>query len=142
MRLGLKAFRLGPGWSACHGWQADQGSSLNGETDSSVMYLERCNAHSSFCSSRMAPTRRVMASSLGKIPTTSVRRLISPLSRSIGLVLCSWTRCSLGKGHVGQHVGLCLINDGGELGNLGADLVGDGPPLALCRLRHGLASRL
>ncbi len=28
-----------------------------------------------------------MASSLGKMPTTSVRRLISPLSRSIGFVL-------------------------------------------------------
>ena len=27
-----------------------------------------------------------MASSLGKMPTTSVRRLISPFSRSIGLV--------------------------------------------------------
>jgi hypothetical protein len=30
--------------------------------------------------------RRTMASSLGKMPTTSVRRLISPLRRSIGLV--------------------------------------------------------
>jgi DNA invertase Pin-like site-specific DNA recombinase len=36
----------------------------------------------------MAPMRRVMAASLdlGKMPTTSVRRLISPLSRSKGLV--------------------------------------------------------
>src|SRR6188768_4386146 len=34
----------------------------------------------------MAPTRRVMAASLGKMPTTSVRRLISPLTRSRGLV--------------------------------------------------------
>jgi hypothetical protein len=41
-----------------------------------------------FCSSRIAPTRRVIASSLGKMPTTSVRRLISPLRRSIGLVPC------------------------------------------------------
>ena len=30
--------------------------------------------------------RRTMASSFGKLPTTSVRRLISPLRRSIGLV--------------------------------------------------------
>ncbi|SPP98170.1 protein of unknown function [Bradyrhizobium vignae] len=30
--------------------------------------------------------RRTMASSFGKMPTTSVRRLISPLRRSIGLV--------------------------------------------------------
>src|SRR3954453_8202882 len=36
--------------------------------------------------SRIAPMRRTMASSLGKIPTTSVRRLISPLRRSIGVV--------------------------------------------------------
>src|SRR5438874_12911602 len=34
----------------------------------------------------MAPTRRMNASSLGKMPTTSVRRLISPLRRSNGLV--------------------------------------------------------
>ena len=32
---------------------------------SSVMYRERCTAYSSFCSKRMAPTRRTMASSLG-----------------------------------------------------------------------------
>jgi hypothetical protein len=43
------------------------------------MYLLRYTAHWSFCSSSRAPTRRVMiASSLGKMPTTSVRRLISP----------------------------------------------------------------
>jgi hypothetical protein len=34
----------------------------------------------------MAPTRRVMAASLWKMPTTSVLRLISPFSRSSGLV--------------------------------------------------------
>lgn len=42
---------------------------------SSCMY-RRCRVHSSFCSSKMAPTRRVTARSLGKMPTTSVRRLI------------------------------------------------------------------
>jgi len=40
-----------------------------------------------------------------------------------------------GEGHVGQHVGLGLVHDGGELGHLGADLVGNGPPLADGRLR-------
>src|SRR5262245_35721245 len=39
------------------------------------------------------PTRRTMASSLGKMPSTSVRRLISPLRRSIGLAECSLVRC-------------------------------------------------
>ena len=63
-----------------------KGSSLNGAMVSSVMSRARWTAHSSFCSSRMAPTKRVMASSLGKMPTTSVRRLISPFSRSSGLV--------------------------------------------------------
>jgi hypothetical protein len=43
----------------------------------------------------------VMASSLGKMPTTSVRRLISPLSRSIGLVECSLERCYCSCSEVG-----------------------------------------
>ena len=34
----------------------------------------------------MAPTSRTIAASLGKIETTLVRRLISRLSRSMGLV--------------------------------------------------------
>src|SRR3954447_25737284 len=34
----------------------------------------------------MAPTSRITASSLGKMPTTSVRRLISPFKRSIGFI--------------------------------------------------------
>lgn len=72
------------------------GSSLIWLMVSSVMYLARCTAHSSFCSSRIAPTRRTMASLLGKMPTTSVLRLISPLRRSIGLVECSLARCSFG----------------------------------------------
>jgi hypothetical protein len=32
-------------------------------------------------------------------------------------------------GHVGQHVGLGIIHDGGEFRHLGADLIGDGAPL-------------
>jgi len=62
------------------------GSSLICAMVSSVRYRARWTAHSSFCSSSSAPTRRTMASSFGKMPTTSVRRLISPLRRSIGLV--------------------------------------------------------
>ena len=73
------------------------GSSLIWLIVSSVMYRARWTAHSSFCSSRSAPTSRTMDLSFGKIPTTSVRRLISPLSRSIGLVECSLVRCSLGN---------------------------------------------
>jgi len=62
---------------------APMGSSLKGAIVSRLMYLPRWTAHSSFCSSSNAPTRRMMASSLGKMPTTSVRRLIS---RSSGLM--------------------------------------------------------
>jgi hypothetical protein len=70
-----------------------------------------------------------MASSLGKIPTTSVRRLISPFKRSIGFVECNLVRCSLGEGHVGKHVVLGLVHDRGELRHLRPDLKGDGAPL-------------
>jgi hypothetical protein len=41
----------------------------------------RISAHSSCCSARTAPTRRIRASRPGKMPTTSVRRRISRLSR-------------------------------------------------------------
>jgi hypothetical protein len=63
------------------------GLSLSGAMVSSDMYRPRWTAHSSFCSRRIAPIRRVMLASLGKMPTTLVLRLISPLSLSMGLVL-------------------------------------------------------
>ena len=66
-----------------------------------------------------------MASSLGKMPTTSVRRLISPLRRSSGLVRVQLGAVLRREGHVGQHVGLGLVHEGGELGHLGPELVGD-----------------
>jgi hypothetical protein len=69
-----------------------------------------------------------MTSSLGKMPTTSVRRLISPFSRSIGFVL--WSLVVLFReSHVGEYVGLGTVEDGGELGHLRSDLVGNGAPL-------------
>jgi hypothetical protein len=64
--------------------------------------------------------RRTTASSLGKMPTTSVRRLISPLTRP---VLCR-------ERHIGEHVRFCLVQKGGELGQLGSQLVGDLAPLS------------
>ena len=77
-----------------------------------------------------------MAASLGKMPTTSVRRLISPLSRSSGLVECSLARCCWREGHVGQHVGLGLVHQRGELRDLGPELVGDAAPLRAWRPRR------
>ena len=72
-----------------------------------------------------------MAASLGKMPTTSVRRLISPLSRSSGLVECSLVAVGGREGHVGQDVGLGLVEEAGELGQLGPQLIGDPAPLGL-----------
>jgi hypothetical protein len=57
----------------------------------------RSSCHSSGCSSSWLTTRRVIAASLGKMPTTFVRRLISLLSRSSGLVLQILRQCSYGK---------------------------------------------
>ena len=70
-----------------------------------------------------------MASSLGKMATTSVRRLISPLRRSSGLVECSCAPVVLGEGHVGEHVVLGLVHQLGELAEALAQAVGDGAPL-------------
>ena len=70
-----------------------------------------------------------MAASLGKMPTTSVRRLISPLRRSSGLVRVQLGAVLGREGHVGEHVGLGLVHEGGELGHLGPELVGDAAPL-------------
>lgn len=52
----------------------------------SIQQYRRCGCHSSFCSSSNAPTSLTIATSLRKIPTTSVRRLISVLRRSSGSV--------------------------------------------------------
>jgi len=60
------------------------------------MYL-RATAHSSLVSSMSAPTNRMIAASLGKIPMTSARRLISRLTRSSGFVDAICAQCSRGK---------------------------------------------
>ena len=66
---------------------------------------------------KVAPTRRRIEASLGKMPTTSVRRLISRLSCSIrwplgecrhsprdGFVEGNFVAVLPGKGHVGEDV--------------------------------------
>src|SRR5690606_3926096 len=65
--------------------------------DSWLKYRREAAVHSSCCSWRTAPARRITAARLGKIPTTSVRRPISRLRRSKGLVECNWRRCSEGN---------------------------------------------
>ena len=71
-------------------------------------------AHSSFCSVMMAPTRRMMAASLGNMPTTLVRRLISLLTRSRGLVEWICLQWSLGEYHEGEHILFGVAHHGGE----------------------------
>lgn len=75
---------FGPGCQVATAGSLTIGSSLKGAIVSRLMWRPRYTAFSSFCSSSSAPTRRVIDSSLGKMPTTSVRRLISPLRRSSG----------------------------------------------------------
>jgi hypothetical protein len=61
-----------------------KGALLEGAIVFSVIERARWTTQSSFCSSRIAPTTRVIVSSLEKMSMTSVRRLISPLRRSSG----------------------------------------------------------
>src|SRR5829696_9779890 len=77
-------------------------------------------------SAKMAPTRRMTAGSLGKMPTTRARRLISLLTRSSGLVdhtLGQWLR-----GKAGEHFGFGLIHQWPDLGEGCGELVADAVP--------------
>jgi hypothetical protein len=69
---------------------------------------------------------RVIASSLEKMPTTSVRRLISPLRRSNGLM--EWILI-LREAHEGEDIGLRLVHERGELRHFRTELIGDLAPL-------------
>ena len=75
-----------------------------------------------------------MASSLGKMQR-SRRGLISPYA------LDRFSQVHLGamrgwKGHVGEHIGLGLVHERGELRQLGVQLIGD--PAPLCAGRFGI----
>ncbi len=54
--------------------------------------------------------RRGMAASFGKIPMTSLWRLISPLKRSSGFVLCKFGPPLGWEIHVGENVCLGIIH--------------------------------
>ena len=110
--IGRRVLRRGRNDQRATAGRLMSGSSLKGAMVSRVMYLARWTAHSSFCSSRIAPTRRTMASSLGKMPTTSVRRLISPLRRSMRVGRVQLGAVLAREGHVGEHVLLGLVHDG------------------------------
>ena len=57
----------------------------------------RMTCHSSVCSTTRTPTKRMIDASLGKMPTTSARRLISLITRSKGLVDANCAQCSCGQ---------------------------------------------
>ena len=63
----------------------------------------------SFCSSNTAPTRRMIAVSLGKMPKTLVRGLISSLTRSSSLVLQIFFQRSLGKWRSASMLGVNYV---------------------------------
>ena len=69
------------------------------------------------------------AASFGKMPTTSVRRLISLLSRSSGLFDQIWRQWLVRECQVGEHVGLGIVEQGGEPWEADAEAVGDLAPL-------------
>ena len=76
-----------------------------------------------------------MAASLGKMPTTSVRRLISRV-RALERIGGVHLRPVLGgEVHVGEHIGLRRVHQLGELGQLRAELVGHAAPCCLRRRR-------
>ena len=123
--------------SVCNRWQADEGLSPSSASVSSDMYL-RHSAHSSFCSSRSAPTRRYDRSLVGKIPTTSVRRLISPLSRSIRIGRIDFAVVLARKTHVGEHVLLGIRHEFSDLRESLLKLIGHHVPLRPSGLLAGL----
>src|SRR5215471_2719394 len=85
---------------------------------SRLMY-QRLTAHSSFCSRSNAPTKRMIAASLGKICTT----LVQPLERVRRVDLRPVT---LRERHVGEHVVLGLVHRGCYTWEAFAQTVGDG----------------
>ncbi len=72
-----------------------------------------------------------MASLLGKIPTESVRRRISLLRRSWGLLDQICLHTSTGKAAVGQQVGSCGLGVVGGLGQDRVDVVQEAVELSL-----------
>jgi len=79
--------------------------------------------------------RRTIAASLGKMPTMSVRRLISAWTRSSGFVDAICVRCAFGKAHELQHVVLGIAEHDRELGKLRGELIRDDVPLSARGLR-------
>jgi hypothetical protein len=99
---------------------------------SRVMYRARWTAHSSFCQDGA--------------DQASDGSLVGEDADDLGasLDLADWPLDGVGgvqlgavlgrEAHVGEHVGLGLVHQGGQLRDLGPELIGDAAPLLLCRL--------
>ena len=87
----------------------------------------RCAVHASFCSSCMVPTSRTMAASLGKMATTLVWRLISPLSVRAGWSNGAAASAPWGR-TCGERVVLGLVHPLRRAREARALPVGDGAP--------------
>lgn len=101
------------------------GMAANSAMPSICMY-RLYNPQSSLISSRTEPTRRTKASLLGKIQTTSVRRLTSlcNFSQWVGAVRFGPAPC--GKIHVGERVVLAGVHESAEPGVKGAIAIAPG----------------
>ncbi len=75
-----------------------------------------------------AVASRKNAAGLGKISTTSARRLISLFNRSMGLFDQIFCQCARERGE-GQHVGLGLAHHVGYLREAARQRVGNAVPL-------------
>ena len=77
---------------------------------------------------RTAPTSLITAAAFGKIPTTRLRRLISLLTRSSGLVDQILRQWAFGKRGEREDLGLRLVHQRTDLGERGGELVADFVP--------------
>src|SRR5262245_56189504 len=77
----------------------------------------------------MAPTSRITARALGKMPTTSVRRLTLLVQAFLRVVGPDLAPVVLWKRQIGQHLVLGLIQELGDTWEASTQLVGDAAPL-------------
>lgn len=102
----------------------------------SICMYRLCIPQSSLISSKTAPMRRMMASLLGKIQTTSVRRLTSLCNffQWVGAVRFGPAPC--GKIHVGERVILAGVHESAEPGVKGAIAIAPGLKSGSRRCAH------
>jgi len=88
----------------------------------------------------MAPTSRIAEASLGKMPTTRDRRLISLLMRSMGLVDQIFCQCALGNAAKARTSCLAASMSGPALGKLAASRSATSSQAALTASASGWAN--